>query len=486
MKKLLYLLLLLPALCFSQKVKIKKEKILFDDKEVAIIKDAESNNYEFYSLDGKKQFMAKYQGLTESNTVIYQWLTVSSADGSQQTEIPYEVLLTSFNSSRIVLELLYKKYGLIDSNGINQAKLDEFFAVKRENLSQKYTKNVVTAKEEAKASKAVYDSKVGALRPFVKQDGTIVSGGQMGTKIIGKVMPIQNYSFKGNNGPIVVYDLDGINVASAELVDNVDSDLNVTLFNGSKFTYQAKRRYTNTDNVLFLQQFVEELVARDYTLGHQAKTYNANILNEKVALAKERSANLYNVKGYAIDDKGVKYTGTLTAQFEKLDVNQTGDNQVTDAIDNFGKKVTIKYLNDKGKERSTTLTAGNGTKFCVTKKDGTDACFIGMKVKGDAMKKLSNAMSLGFSNAYFYELVFEENGNQVLKDPVEQDIYVIKLKDNKEGQMIDSRNNNKLSAELSEYLSGCKALSKEISSGVFDLKVQDNLITIIKEYNSCK
>src|SRR5690606_24845222 len=301
----------------------------------------------------------KYLGLSEGTTVLYQWLTVKSADGSKTSEIPYEVLQTSFSATKIIVRLLSEKYGLIDMKGINQQKLQEFFDTPRENLSEKYTKAVVVAKEEAKVAQEQYAAKVGAVRPFVKNDGTVVSGGSNGTKIIGRVIPISNYAFMSNNGPIEVYDLDGILVASAQLVDNVDNDLNVTLFNDNKFSYRAKRRYTATDNNLFLTQLVEELVARDITLGHQAKSYKNRLHNEKVALAKERSGNLYNVKGYAIDDKGKKYTGTLTALFEKLDVNQTGDNQVVDAIDNYGKKVTVSYKNEKGRDRSTTLTASD-------------------------------------------------------------------------------------------------------------------------------
>lgn len=486
MRHLYLLMLLFPLALFSQSIKIKKDILLFDKIEVAILKELGGDEYEFSTLNGTKQFTVKYQGLSEGTTVLYQWLTVKSADGSKTSEIPYEVLQTSFNSTKIIVRLLSEKYGLIDMKGINQQKLQEFFDTPRENLSERYTKAVVVAKEEAKVAQEQYAAKVGAVRPFVKNDGTVVSGGSNGTKIIGKVAPISNYTFMGNNGPIEVYDLDGILVASAELVDNVDNDLNVTLFNDNKFSYRAKRRYTATDNNLFLTQLVEELVVRDITLGHQAKSYRNRLHNEKVALAKERSGNLYNVKGYAIDDKGKKYTGTLTALFEKLDVNQTGDNQVVDAIDNYGKKVTVSYKNEKGRDRSTTLTASDGTRFCVINSDGSETCFIGMKVKGDAMKKLSNAMSLGFNNAYFYQLVYEATGNQVLKDPIEEDVYVIKLKDAKQGQMIDARNNDKLSAELAEYLSGCKELSREIDTGVFDLKTQQNLIQIVDEYNECK
>lgn len=484
MKKLIYLLMLMPVLAFSQKLTTKKDKILSDKKEVAMLTQSGRDEYVFSTLDGKKQFSTKYNALSESDAVMYQWLTVTSADGQRQSEIPYEVLMTSFSPSKIVLRLLSEKYGLIDDNGINQQKLDEFFNTKRENLSEKYLKTVVIAKEEAKEKQKDYAAKVGAVRPFVKNDGVIVSGGSLGTKIIGRVVPI-TYTFKGNNSPIIVYDLDGV-AARAELVDNVENDVNVTMFDDNKFTYRAKRRYTNTDNNLFLTQLIEELVARDYTLGHQAKINNSRLRQEKIAKAKERSANLYNVKGYAIDNKSQKYDGVLTAQFEMLDIDQTGNNQVTDAIDNYGKKVSVKYLNEKGRERTTTLNASDGTKFCIVNADGTETCFIGMKVKGDAMKKISNAMSLGFNNAYFYELVYEAKGNMVLKDPVEADIYVIKTKDKKEGQMIDNRNNTRLSTELAEYLGSCKGLANEIKTGVFDLKVEENLIKIVDEFNVCK
>lgn len=487
MKNFIYLLMLLPAVCLAQKIKIKKEQILFDDKPVAVIKDAGNRLYEFYSLDGTKQFTAQYNAISQDKVVTYQWLVVKSADGAKQSEVPYEVLITAFNTGRIILQLVHQRYGLVDANGINQAKLDEFFVANTEKLSDKYLKTVTIAKEDAKASQAEWAAKVGAVRPFVKKDGTIVAGGSLGTKIMGKVYPIQNYiALNSNNGPITVYDLDKVKVASAEISDNGNNDINVTMFNGTTFTYAAKRRYTNTENELFLTQFIEELVARDYTLGHQATQYNQATLNQKIALAKERSANIYGIKGYAIDDKGVKYKGTVTAQFQKLDVNETGNTEVVDAIDNYGKNVTVKYLNEKNRERVTTLKASDGTKFCVTNKDGSETCFIGMKVKGDALKKLSNAMSLGFNNAYFYELVYEANGNQVLRDPVEPDIYVIKLKSQKVGQMIDTRNNKSLSKELAEYLGTCKELSNEITTGVFDLKIQDNLIKIVDEYNSCK
>ena len=484
MKHIYYLLFLLPTIAFAQNIKTKKDRILFDDKEVAILKQT-GDNYTFQSLDGKPQFTATYKSLMEGTTSIYQWLEMENADKTKSTEIPYEVLMTSFNSSRIIIKLLSEKYGLITANGINPEKVKEFFDKDREKLSLQYTQTIVAAKEDAKINKAEYDAKIGKLRPSVKRDGTIVTGGELGTNIIGKATHTAYDPFNKNDFMFFT-DLDGTLVAKAKITDNFAKTTVVTLFNGDTFSFNAKRSFGPSDAFIYFKEVVEQLVARDYVLGHQAKAYNANLHKEKVAVAKGKSASIYNQKGYVIDEKGTKLVGTITAEFEPLDVNETGKTEVFETIDTFGKNVSVKYKNEKGKERTTSFAAKDNITFARINADGTETRFVGMKVKGDAMKKLSNAMSLGFNNAYFYEVLFEEKGNQVLIDPIKNDIFVIKLKDAPEGQMIDARNNSKLSAQLSEYLSACKALVKEINDNVFDLKNYENLINIVKEYNACK
>ena len=465
----------------AQKFKTKKDRVLIDEKEVAILNDKIRDQYEFYDLNNVKQFTVQYKSMMEDQTIINQWLIVTSADGKINTKIPYEVLITSFSPTKILLHLLSVKYGLFDINGFNQSKINEFFATERESIGDKTLKtkiDLVTTKKEKQ-------DKITRYQPFVKNDGTIMFGGTAGTNIVGKAIG-SSYSPLSGTSSVQIYDLDNVLVANAKIKDNVDNAVEVTLFNDSNFTYNSQKRYSSNDNAMFFKELVGELVYRDMTLGHQAKIYNQQLLAEKVKLAKERSVNVYNVKGYAIDEKGVKYDGIITAQFEKLDINQTGDNQVIDAIDNYGKKVTIKYLNEKGKERSITLSAKDNTVFYVKNANGTETCYKGMKVKGDAMKKLSNAMSLGFNNAYFYKELFVEKENSLLVDPVEPERFVIKLKNQDSGQMIDKRNNKNLSSELSDYLSTCKSLASEIKKEAFDLKIEENLINIVKEFNSCK
>ncbi|WP_300487239.1 hypothetical protein [Flavobacterium sp.] len=481
MKKITLILLLLPFLSFSQKITTKKDRVLIDEKEVAIFKEPVRDQYQLFDLSGNKQFTVEYKGMSEGKTILNQWLLLTSADEAKKTEIPYEVLINSLSPTRIMLHLISAKYGLFDKNGFNAAKIETFFNTERESIGDKTLKT----KMEVVASKKDKEEKIARYRPFVKMDGTIMFGGTAGTNIVGKAMS-SNYTAFGNNNTVSIYDLDNIQVATARATGNMNNEVEVTLFNDSKFSYNAEKRFAGPDNSSFVKELVGELVYRDITLGRQAKSYNQNLLKEKIKLAKERSRNIYNVNGYAFDEKGVRYDGIITAQFEKLDINQTGDTQVVDAIDNYGKNVSIKYKNEKGRERTITLQAKDNIKFYVKNSDGTETAFEGMKVKGDAMKKLSNAMSLGFNNAYFYRVIYTSKDNSVLVDPVEDDRFVIKLKSKSEGQMVDKRNNDKLSIQLAEYLSGCKNLASEIKKGAFDLKNSENLINIVNEYNDCK
>lgn len=481
MKKIILLLLLFPMFGIAQKIKTKKDRVLFDEKEVAILDDKVRDQYILKDLTGKTMFTANYKAIADGTTILNQWVEVTSPDGGITTEIPYDVLITSFSPSRIMLQLLSAKYELFGPNGFDKDQIDAFFSVKRESISDKSLR----AKMDVAANRQEKQGKIAQFRPIVKSDGTVLFGGNSGTNIVGKAVS-SPYSAFGDNNTTTVFDLDGVTVATAKAKGGMNNDVVVSLYNDTNFTYQAEKRFAGGDNVSFMTELIGELVYRDVTLGHQAKVYKAELLKEKTKLAKERSHNIYNVPGYVIDEKGVRYDGIVTAQFEKLDINQTGNTEVVDAIDKYGKSVSVKYKNAQGKERTITLSSKDNVTFGVRNADGSFTKFSGMKVRGDSAKKLSNAMSLGFNNAYFYKELFSENGNSVLVDPIEEDRFVIRLKSNESGQMIDKRNNANLSLELSEYLAACPALAKEIKNGAFDLKISENLVAIVKEFNECK
>lgn len=84
---------------------------------------------------------------------MFNWLEVTFVDG-KKTEIPYEVLMTSFSVTKLIIKLLSEKYELITTDGVDMTKVNEFFAVDREVLSDKYVKAMVAAKaDEAERQK---------------------------------------------------------------------------------------------------------------------------------------------------------------------------------------------------------------------------------------------------------------------------------------------------------------------------------------------
>ncbi|WP_243471682.1 hypothetical protein [Winogradskyella sp. MH6] len=475
MKKIiLSLLITLPILCSAQKIKVKKGIITFDKTEVAKVNDNVRNLYKFYTLEGEKAFDVEFKGLSASNLEGFQWLEMTSEDG-KKTEIPYEVLMTSFSVTRLIIKLLSDKYELITSNGIDMAKVNEFFAVEREKLSDKYTKAVVSAK----ADEAERQKTIGLYNPFVKDDGTILFGGSRGTKIAGKVSYYQD--------TYTVKDLDGITVGTAKGCSTcTDVDAKTYTDEEFKFDYGSRTMMTGRFSRSFAQIFVEELLGRGYQLQHEAKAYKARLHNERVKVAKENSINLYGVEGTVTDEDGTTYKGTIYAIFEKLEIDpskQQSDYAEMNSIDKFGKFVSITYMNDKNRERTKKFAARNNVKFCAND-DGTEKCFVGMKTKGNALLKMSNASNLGFDNSYFYEVIYENNGHMVLSKPGEEDTLVLKFSDKKEGFMIDGRKNEKVSQKLAKYISDCKSLAEDIKNEEFDLSNLDNLKQIVDEY--CK
>lgn len=480
MKKIIFtLLLVLPLLTFGQKIKIKKGLLTFDGKSVAKVDDDTRNFYKFKTLDGKKVFDVAFKGLSASNLEGFQWLEITSADG-KVTEIPYEVLMTSFNTTKLIVKLLSSKYELLDASGLKMANIDAFFAQEREKLSDKYAKAVVSAKADA----AVRQKAIGNYKPFVKDNGTVVFGGSQGTKIVGKV------SYNSSSSSYIATDLDGITVATASGCSTC-TETKVKTYTDEEFSYDYGSRTMMTGRFSNSQAklFIEELVGRGYKLGREAKTKGRQLRNEKVKIAKENSVNLYGVPGTVTDKEGVVLKGTIYAVFEKLMIDESQRESGMadlDAIDNYGKTVSVKYKNEKGRTRTKRLMAKQNASFC-TEIEGENTCFYGMKTKGNALKKLSNAMSLGFNNSYFYKEVKALNGHQLLIKPGNEGIYVIKFKNKEAGFMIDGRNNEKISEAFAKFLKDdCKSLSEDLSNNEFDLKNIDNLIQIIEEYDACK
>jgi hypothetical protein len=370
--------------------------------------------------------------------------------------------------------------------GIDKNALNQLFKNNQTDLENKYTTIVVESKqrdaqrkERAIAIRNQYYPQVQSNRNI-----TFTQRGQM--RIVGRVVITPSHGITQNSeANISIKDLDGnqvafVNTANRELATK---NYNVETWDGNNFIYKANRYYSK-NNYAFLQELVIDLIAEGYMLEHQIDRQETKHYKAKVDLALKNSINVYGLPGYVIDKDGNNYNGNITILFERLDINQTGQTLPEYGADNYGQKVYIKYRNEKGRSRQRHFNAKNNNHFCVKFNDGED-CYYGLKTKGEASKKLQNLDVFKFNNAYYYKLLEARKGIMLLQDPVETQKYVVKINTEDKGQMIDNRNNEKLSEKLAEYLMGCPSLAKEIKQGAFDLKIADNLYQIIEQYETC-
>ncbi len=484
MKKLIFLLLFFPIIFFAQKVQIKKDKVLVEGNEVAVVKSPYQDHYDFYNLKNQKMFEVDLKGVDLAREQFMHYLELKSNDG-KTTQIPYEVLVTSLKVDRIIAHQLTVKYQLFNQNGIDQSKLAEFFNEPRENLADKYNQMKANSfadesgrQERLSNIKTLYNPRLG------KGGEILFNNGNYPAKIAGYARAYECSGFSPS--PCMeIWDLDNIKIAAMFHSNKGIRTYLVKTYDGNEFLFDINRTYASSDYV-FVTELVAQLILEGYTLEHQAYYKDLELQNAKIQDAVARSINLYDVPGYVIEKNGKKTEGFLTVWFEQLDVNRTGQRLPTEFADRYGQDVMLKTPLPANSMKTKTYNADSGVQFCVKYDDGTEECYYGMSVKGELMKKLQNYGDLYGNNAYFYRLIKKEKGIMLLQDPVELHKYVVKTDSQTKGQMIDNRSNEKLSEKLAEYLSDCKKISEELKNESLDLRNQENQLYILKEYAKCK
>ncbi len=482
MKLLSLIAICFGSLLFAQKIQIKKDKILFNEKEIALIKSPYRDHYEIFTLNNEKSFDVDLKGVALSKEDALHYLELKSSDG-KTAQIPYEVLVTSLKSDKIIIHLLAVKYKLFNEKGIDKDELADFFDSPKENLSDKYTQikaNSITDQQQIDKRlsniRSIYNPRIGSGWEVLFNNGSYPE------KIVGYIRASQCNGF--SSAPCIeVWDLDNIKVAEMYQTPEVRKYV-VRTFDNNRFTYSSSRSYAASDYAFF-SEFLSYLILEGYTLEHQAYYKNQSLQNAKIENAVKRSVNLYDVPGFVVEKSGKKTEGLITVWFEQLDTERTGQRLPTDRADVFGQNVQLKTTLPGGGMRSKTFGADMGVYFCINR-DGNEECFYGMDVKGELMKKLQNYGSIHGNNSYFYKMIYKDKGIMLLQDPVETHKYVIKTDHQPKGQMIDNRSNEKLSEKLSEYLKGCKKLSEDLTNSNYDLRNEENLVGIVKEFADCR
>ena len=500
---------LLSACMIAQKIKVKKDIVLIDKKETSLrVFEEKIDNNSFYNFTdantGEVYFTADYVSDEISEGVKYEWLVLSKEGVTFENEVDMKFLSFTLNYKKAITEFLMKELNFFDVTGaVSEDALNDFFSEKRTRASQEEYDALVAEVREAEANYA----KTASLGINVDSDlkrifrGNIPYTSSSVDDRVRNADVIENmigtYRFADAN-TLIIRDLDNYKIGTVTQATFGDVTITSQLFK-TPITYNTKNNFSPTDKYAtqkFVIEAVRHLHARGQKLGNSAKNDVAQANKEvrkeaqvSYEEAKANSSNIYGKKGYAIDDKGVRYEGEVTMIFENIpNPNDTssGGNIVSLDGDQSGKKVTVAYLNKKDNKKYKTLSAKKGIRFCVFDENANEVWYEVIKQKSNGLlASSSEGVTLGTSNALFMKEIYKE-GKATVYQTIPDEKYYLRVEGQEKafnfefGTLIKEE---KKAAKLKEYLGGCEYKAGSYDEASFlDL---DNIKDLIGTYNSC-
>lgn len=318
-------LVLISLVSQAQNFKIKGNKIVIDDKAIALI-DNKKALYTISSLDKTPKMTVEVKQIIYDNGGFDRWYEITDVATLKKTETPYVV---SPNGSlfgyekNLVANLIESPRPLLSAQGINESLLKEMTEIGNTKISEEL---------ELKKKKIIEDYN-NAIALYNTNKMTIDGAGNIfkNNVFVGKVARISTKDQIGNSHvDYTVIDSKNIKVAEyyqqGGLNPNNQSYLIQELLTIDKKVFKIKLDgYTSTSSLSKDQNavnIVATLLYNGYELGGQMKEViqeqRMENAQQRVITERSNSANIYEQNGYVIDEKGEKRTGPITAEFESI------------------------------------------------------------------------------------------------------------------------------------------------------------------------
>ncbi len=421
MKKIICLIVL--GLFFqvsnAQKIKVKKDKVIYDNVAVATVKTSRANVFEYSSLIGNGVIEVTFNKTEISDGKFKEWLDVKEFSQDRSSHIDMKWLSISMNRKKAVAELLAKSYNVITEKGIQN--LDDFFSEERPNLEDKYSKQA----NELVEMTDEYNKAVRTLLSIYSVDDTGNVVNKQKDAVVAKF-----YDRTKNRNTLQLGDMKKMVIAKVGV--GLNDTYRVKTYDGKSFKIDNSQ---DMPTVTLRKLVLKELLKHGYG---EAIEYGVGVTKEKdkeeqlesLAEKKESSSNIYKKKGYIIDGKNIRYDGVITLQFKmfKEDFASTSGNIVSlDNPDKSGKFVSIFYVNSKGRKKNKSFKAKKPVQVIILNEDGTETKYKGYDVKKALVSAEDDALDLGAltaNNSKFYEIVSEKESYTILRNPVDSSFGV--------------------------------------------------------------
>lgn len=463
----------------AQKIKVKKDQILLDDKAIAKI-DNKKRIYTVSTLADEPKFTAEVKTKRFTDGSSTNWIVLSDMNNQNTNEIPFDQIESGLAFEKnIIANLLKSDLPILSLDGINESLLSQYLSKQNERISVQMEQKEIEIVENIKKAHELYLSKHIAI----DQQGNIFSDNVK----IGKVTRSSTKdSFGKDNYGYNVYDAKNILIGeyhqfggyNPETKYYLREELLVVKQKIIPIVFQNILSSTSLDKDKNVENILATLFFYGYELGDQAsviitekRAENKITAREEYKEALENSINIYDKPGYVVLANGEKKEGLIYTQFEEI-VNPAMKNNPS----NFGyKKVLyLKDANDKSKQE--TFKSKELVTFCVYGENGAqDKCYKGLYVKGETKLILDYSM--------FYEILFEKDGLFIINEPETPADIAIKIPNQENGLYVTNyKKSEKLTQNLIEYLN-CAALDLKN----YDLNKVEDLKKLLNEYQlKCK
>jgi len=347
---------------FSQEIKIKKGELLLDNKAVAKVDD-KGRLYKFSDMNGKLQFDATViNGRTIGTQSDNGWVEYTGTNGHVKEANHTEGTFTLSMGKLIVQNAIAQ--GLITKDGIDEAKVNEFFLTEDRSLSGARKNGIASQKTEAKNEDAIGTSV--DINGNIKNDKGEIIGFLTRAYIDASQSQFSSTAMMDKYLEYRVFDINKILIAKLQCSDsdmtNEDKGLKIYTYDNKEIPMTAKNgmNFQKLELLPLLvdkiaDRMVKKLYANGYALGDMKPVFEGMTKEKNDAInqkkqeaennAKTNSKNIYNISGYVIDKTGAKKEGNITIEFESIDAKLGREKGMGD-LTNYGGTVT---LNIEGK-----------------------------------------------------------------------------------------------------------------------------------------
>lgn len=487
MKKsmLLVVTVLISISVFAQKVKIDKGEIKLDDKVIGYI-EGKNPVFKISNLDKSYSVTAQLKKVADPAAI--PWVELQNEATGKFNEIAFTTgKFNPFNYGKSIVNA-FVEHNYLNTDGLNTKALENFINGDPTGVSEK----LVGIKDDLDT----VNNLINSYQLTIDDTGVIYSGKAKNPDPNDKRIGYIKMTSPSTNGELKyeVTDLDnyliatwfarggmysGYNNLLSEQLITADQKVYIASFDnrGNPIGYKMSKDIT-------AMNIVRALVGNGYVLQHQgidienkfkeenlkAKEEQSKLNKQNYEEAKLKSVNIYNKKGFVINERGEKITGVFKIEFEEIPTGKV--NSSSSFVP--GQELYQTDITD----RFQIYQAKSGIRFCT---DESKECFIGLTCKGENLIS-SGIKGLNADNAAFYKILYENEGYMVLVYPNALNEFIIKIPNQEKGLFTTKVNDKKLEKNIIEYFA-CDSFVFENH----DLKTLDGLIKALADYkNNCK